>query len=133
MKTLFRILLLFPLLLFAGMMSAQSIDTTGLAEWNPFDGNVTVDGLKDTFNVIYGALVIVWGYVARLIGWKNRKIPFVFIVLAGGAVIAGVFIALGMSKAIPLVISFLLSLGLFDTVFKPIQKAIGKKELKAEA
>lgn len=129
MKTILRYLLLGGLFLTAGIAFAQapSVDTTGLSGWNPFENPVTVGDLQEAYNAIFGALVIVWGYVARLFGWRSQKVPFVFVVAAGGAVIAGVFLALGWADAIPLVISFFLSLGIFDTVLKPGEQLLKKR------
>lgn len=128
MKTILRLAAfggLFFLFSF-GLMAQPVVDTTGVSGWNPFQEPVTVESLTKAYNAIFGALVILWGYVARFIGWKTDKVPFVFVVVAGGAVIAGVFVALGLAKAAPLIISFFLSLGVFDTILKPGEK-VGKK------
>jgi len=129
MKTIFRLALggLFSIFFFTLCFSqVPTVDTTGLSGWDPFKEPVTVESLKQAYNALFGALVILWGYVARFLGWKTEKVPFVMVVVAGGAVIAGVFVALGLAKAAPLIISFFLSLGVFDTILKPGEK-IGKK------
>jgi hypothetical protein len=130
MKTkLFRFIAftLAALLLFAPLLAiAQAVDTTGLADWKPFEGPITVDKLMQVFNPVYGAIVIVWGYVARALGFKNKKIPFVFVILAGGLVAAGVFLTQGFS-AVGIVISFLASLGIFDLILSPAEKLIKPK------
>ena len=131
MKTIMRVLALAGLfvLFFASLGFGQlpTVDTTGLSGWNPFDEPVTIENLTKAYHAIFGALVILWGYVARLFGWNTKKVPFVFVVVAGGAVIAGAFVALGLAKAAPLIITFFLSLGLFDTFLKPGEKAIVKR------
>ena len=127
MKTFLRFLMLATLMVVGcsfAFAQGPAVDTTGLSGWNPFENPVTVGDMQDAYNTIYGALVIVWGYVARLFGWRADKVPFVFVVAGGGAVIAGVFLALGWADAIPLVISFFLSLGLFDTILKPGEKVV---------
>lgn len=131
MKTFLRVLALCGLffLFFSPLCLGQSpaVDTTGISGWDPFREPVTVENLTKAYNAIFGALVILWGYVSRLFGWKTEKVPFVFVVAAGGAVIAGAFVALGLAKAAPLIITFFLSLGLFDTFLKPGEKAIVKR------
>ena len=129
MKTLLRAICTLSLLFLAVFVFAQTIDTTGLDAYVPFDGDITVDELKTNFNLIFSALVIIWGYVAKAFGLKTQKTPFVLVVLAGAAVLAGLFLAMGWSQAIPLAISFLLSLGLFDTIFKPIERIAKRREL----
>ena len=113
MKTQFfskLLFLLMPLMLISAWAFAQStlppVDTTGLTRWNPFDGPVTVGKLLEIFNPLYGAIVIIWGYVAKLLKLKSDKVPFVFVVLAGGLVAGGVFLTQGFS-AVGIVISFL--------------------------
>ena len=131
MKTIIRVLALGGLFfLFAVPLcfgqEAPVVDTTGVSGWNPFEEPVTIENLMKAYHAIFGSLVIIWGYVARLFGWNTGKVPFVFVVVAGGAVIAGAFVALGLAKAAPLIITFFLSLGLFDTFLKPGEKAIVK-------
>ncbi|MCB9352896.1 MAG: hypothetical protein H6573_36240 [Lewinellaceae bacterium] len=130
MKTIIRVLALGGLFfLFAVPLcfgQSPTVDTTGVSGWNPFEEPVTIENLMKAYHAIFGALVILWGYLARLFGWNTKKVPFVFVVVAGGAVIAGAFVALGLAKAAPLIITFFLSLGLFDTFLKPGEKAIVK-------
>lgn len=132
MKTILRVLALGLLFFMFAVpigfaQDVPLVDTTGVSGWNPFDEPVTIDNLMKAYHAIFGALVILWGYIARLLGWNTNKVPFVFVVVAGGAVIAGAFVALGLAKATPLIITFFLSLGLFDTFLKPGQKAIVKR------
>ncbi|MEO0339209.1 MAG: hypothetical protein AAF242_08335 [Bacteroidota bacterium] len=123
MKLTKKLLLLFNVLalcLMGTTLLAQGppVDTTGLDAWKPFDGVITVDKMHEVYYILYSALVIVWGYVAKAFNLKSKKIPFVFIVAAGGLVAGGVFAVNGLG-AIPLIISFLVSLGLFDLFLKP--------------
>lgn len=125
------LLLLVPLLLVSAFTMAQvpPVDTTGLDSWNPFDGPITVTKLLEIFNPLYGAIVIIWGYVAKTLKLKSSKVPFVFVVLAGGLVAGGVFLTQGFS-AVGIVISFFASLGVFDLFIKPAERAIrGKTEV----
>ena len=125
MKTkLFRLLAYtLAAIFFAGPLMAQVVDTTGLQEWAPFDGPITVDRLMEIFNPLYGAIVIVWGYVAKALGLKTERVPFVFVILAGGLVAGGIFLSQGFS-AVGIVISFLASIGIFDLILNPAQKLL---------
>ena len=108
--------------------NAQVVDTTGLDAWQPFEGPITVDKLMGIFNPLYGALVIVWGYVAKALKLKSDKVPFVFVVLAGALVAGGVFYFQGVS-ALGIIISFFAALGIFDLILKPAEKAIKGKSI----
>ena len=111
--------------------NAQVVDTTGLDAWQPFEGPITVDKLLNIFDPLYGGLVIVWGYVAKAFNLKSKKVPFVFVVLAGALVAAGVFLTQGVS-AIGLIISFFAALGIFDLFLKPAEKAIKARRVTRE-
>jgi len=121
--TLAALLFMAPVLTFA---QTPPVDTTGLDAWKPFDGIVTIEGLQEVYYTLYGAIVIIWGYVAKMLGLQKRKVPFVFVVLAGALVAAGVFLTQGFSAA-GIVISFLASLGIFDLILKPGQKLFRSK------
>ncbi|MCA9366780.1 hypothetical protein KC887_00745 [Candidatus Kaiserbacteria bacterium] len=111
------------LLLFAVSLTAQAVDTTGLAN-NPIYTEPRLDKLLNAFNVLYGALVIVWGYVAKSFNLNAKVNNFVFVVLAGGIVLGGAFIAFGFAKALPLAFTFLSAIGIYDLLVKPIERAI---------
>lgn len=113
-------------LVLAAALTGQTVDTTGLAD-NPVLVDPTVKNMVDVYNILYGALVIAWGYIAKLIGLKGKVGNFVFIVLAGGVVIAGGFVAFGFGKAFPLLFSFLSAIGVYDIIFKPLNKALKLK------
>lgn len=112
------------MLLFA-LLTALLCSAQGEAPELPtIPDNPNVGDLLGLYEVLYGALVVIWGYVAKALGWKTEKIPFVFVVVAGALVVGGVFLLLDLSDAITLVISFLLSLGIFDAIFKPVEKLL---------
>lgn len=126
MKTkLFTAILAIPvlLLIFAAALSAQAVDTTGLAD-NPIYTEPRLDKLLNAFNILYGALVITWGYVAKSFGLKAKVSNFVFVILAGGVVLAGAFVAFGFAKALPLAFTFLSAIGIYDLLIRPIERAI---------
>ena len=126
MKT--RLFLLLSLLLLCVVNAiAQAVDTTGLAD-NPLFVEPRLDTLLNVYNVLYGALVIVWGYVGKALNLKAKVGNFVFVVLAGGVVLAGAFIAFGFAKAFPLALTFLSAIGIYDILFKPIEAAVIKKK-----
>lgn len=106
---------------------AQTVDTTGLTDTKVLD-EATTESLLKAYNILYGALVIIWGYVGKLLK-LNAKVPhYVFVVLAGGLVIAGAFVIFGFGKAIPLLFTFLSAIGIYDLILKPAGNAIKPKE-----
>jgi len=111
------------LLLFSLNLLAQTVDTTGLAN-NPVFNEPRLDKMLDAFNVLYGALVIVWGYVAKAFKLHANVSNFVFVVLAGAVVLGGAFVAFGFAKALPLAFTFLSAIGIYDLLIKPIEKAV---------
>jgi len=111
---------LFSFLMIAvATISFGQIDTVVLD--NPvFPGGETDSvELLNIYNAIYSALVIVWGYVARLFKINVSANKYIFVVLAGGLVLGGAFYALGFSEVFPLVFSFLASIGVYDLFLKP--------------
>lgn len=106
------------LCLFVTPIVAQMVDTTGVSDFTLVESE-GVAGMLNAYNVLYGALVIAWGYIAKLIGIETKPNRFVFIILAGGVVLAGAFMAFGVSSAFPLVFSFLGSIGIYDLFLKP--------------
>jgi|GEM_PF-5587031 len=124
MKLFFMILGALLLVIGPFCLIAQSIDTTGIAE-NPFpDGTTSVGQLVSMFDVLYGALVIVWGYIGKALNLKSKVPNYVFVVLAGGVVLAVAFVALGFSQIFPLIFSFLSAIGVYDLLFKPVTRAL---------
>ncbi len=122
MKSKLLLLAGFFLLAFSAAFG-QAVDTTGLAG-NPVFDEPRLDTLLNAYNILYGALVIVWGYVAKAFKLNAKFSNFVFVVLAGGVVIGGAFIGFGFTKAFPLVLTFLSAIGIYDILFKPIEKVI---------
>lgn len=101
---------------------AQVVDTTGIGNFSPSDDLSGLAGWLNWYNILYGGLVIGWGYLAKVFGIKTKPGNYVFIVAAGGLVLAGGFLALGFSKAFPLVFSFLSAIGVYDLIFRPAKK-----------
>lgn len=104
------------------VMLAQVVDTTGIANFS-FE-NMTADQATKATNLIYMAAVIIWGYAAKAFKFSTKVNNYVFVVIAGGIVIGGLFLAMGWAKALPLAISLLASLGIFDAILKPGANAI---------
>lgn len=120
MFNLKKFLFLLIALLVVWALSAQ---TEPPANFPDFE-DPTLGKLLDIYNLLYGALVVIWGYLAKLLGLKSEKIPFVFVVLAGGLVLAGGFVLAGWTEILPLVFSFLSAIGIFDLILKPAQKYV---------
>lgn len=117
---LLRIMLLVALAmtLFAVNSFAYTTDPPSLEE--TLGGETPVLGnFIGWYEAIYGGLVIGWGFVARAFNIKSTP-NFIFVVVAGGLVIAAGFIAFGWADFFPLAISLLSSMGIYDLVFKGI-------------
>lgn len=123
MKKGFKLLL--AALIFAPLMLLAQVvvpDTTGIATVEFTD--LTADQALNYTNVIFMALTIIWGYLARAFKIKVKPGKFVFVVVAGGIVIGGAFVFMGWAKVVPLALSLLASLGVFDAILRPSQNAI---------
>lgn len=87
----------------------------------------TLPGLLESTDVLYGALVIIWGYLAKFLGKylpAFDRVQTVFKVLAGAVVLAAAFITFGWGQVLPLLFSFLSALGVYDLLLKPAQKLL---------
>jgi hypothetical protein len=98
------------------------IDTTGV-------GNISfkdIDAKKatDYANLIYGALVVLFGYIARAFKIKVKPGRWVFVIVAIGVVLGGVFVAMGWAKTLEIALTLLASMGIFDALLKPTENAI---------
>jgi len=113
----FAALLLCPVLIFA-----QVVDTTGLSSVD--FKNITPDQANQYAQFVFGAIVIIWGYIAKAFKLKPRNVDFVFVVVAGGVVVGGVFIAAGWAQALQIAVSLFVSLSVYRVVLKPGKTAI---------
>jgi Sec-independent protein secretion pathway component TatC len=85
---------------------------------------VNLTDLIASSEALFGALVIVWGYVAKFLGTHVPaldKVKTVFKVLAGAVVLAAAFVSFGFAEVFPLVFSFLASMGVYDLFLKPLK------------
>jgi len=114
-------------MLFVAGVFAQTVDTTGLSENNPFDP-ISSTSMIEAYQILYGALVIVWGYIAKIFGIKITNKHFVFTVLAGGLVLLGAFLIAGVGSTLPLLFSFLGAIGVYDLILKPVGATVKEKE-----
>jgi len=105
-------LILFLLLLIPLLMVAQVVIPT----------EPVADQFINWYNLLYGSLVILWGAIAKFFHLKSETVPLVFVVIAGGIVIAGGFIWFGWAQFLPVAITLLSSLGLYD-ILKGVKKA----------
>jgi len=121
---LLKLMLSVALVMIVNVLFAQVVDTTGVSTTTVFT-DPTLGKMLSSYEAVFGALVILWGYVAKLFKLPNAlKNNFIFVVIAGGIVLGGVFLIAGWSKALPLVFSFLSAIGLFNTIFKPAGKLL---------
>ncbi|MFM9952407.1 MAG: hypothetical protein ACKV1O_31040 [Saprospiraceae bacterium] len=121
---LLKLMLAGALLMIVNVLFAQTVDTTGVSTITVFT-DPTLGKMINSYEAIFGALVILWGYLAKLFKLSpTLKNNFVFVVLAGGIVLGGVFIYAGWSKTLPLVFSFLSAIGIFNLILKPAGKLV---------
>lgn len=119
-----KFLVAVALAMIVNVVFAQTVDTTGVSTTTVFT-DPTLGKMLSSYEAIFGALVIIWGYIAKLFKLPTAiKNNFIFVVIAGGIVLGGVFLIAGWSKALPLVFSFLSAIGLFNTIFKPAGKLL---------
>lgn len=127
MKQIFKFTGVVLLLFFVTIAFGQTIDTTGLSD-QPFPGGGTLNELLGLYETLYMGLIIVWGYVAKLLKLSFKPGKFIFVILAGGIVLGGAFLWLGWAKVVPLLFGFLSSIGIYDLFLKPFGLTI-KREL----
>lgn len=121
---LLKLMLAGALLMIVNVLFAQVVDTTGTSTTTVFT-DPTLGKMINSYEAIYGALVILVGYLGKLFKLPAfLKNNYVFVVFAGGIVLAGVFIYAGWSKTLPLVFSFLSAIGVFNLLLKPAGKLI---------
>lgn len=132
LKFLFA-LILFSLA-FVVMMPAQVVDTTLTDPLIPTDGYFNFDQISLLENVIYGSLVTLLSYFSFAIP-GIKKIPAVAIrVLVIGLILVFMFLGYKMAVGeefnvgtfINYVITYILTTGAYDKIFKPIGAATPK-------
>jgi hypothetical protein len=110
----------------------QVVDTTGLGN-NPVFTDPDLSNMLNAYHLIFGSLVVIWGFVAKGFGLKSKmKNNFVFVVLAGAVVIGGVFVTAGWSSAVSLLFPFLGAIGFYDLIFKPGQQLLQSFQKSSE-
>lgn len=120
---------MFLMLVVLAWMTGQVVDTTGLADNPGFTDPASLTKLIEPYQVLYSALIIIWGYLGKFLGLKAKVSNYVWVVVAGGIVVAGAFIAYGFD-VFPLVLSFLSAIGVYDIFFRTAEKAIAKVKNK---
>jgi hypothetical protein len=105
------------------LLGQVPIDTTGVNE-GPFPDGVTLPGMLNLHQVIFAALTILWGFVAKPLGLKGDKVPFIFVVLAGAAVLAIVGVMFGFGSIWQYIFPFLSAIGIYEVIFKGGKKAL---------
>jgi hypothetical protein len=106
-------------LLNIAILSGQVIDTTGIND-PILPEDINLNTMTFIYNAIYGALVILWGYIAKVFGWHTTgKNGVIFSIIAAGIVLAISFKLLGFSSGLPLAIAFLSAIGFYNIFLKP--------------
>lgn len=108
------------------MVMAQAVDTTGVSQ-GPFPDGINLPSMVNAYDLIFGAFTILWGYIAKPLGLDSEKIPFVFVVLAGGVVLAIVATTFGFGNLLQYIFPFLSAIGIYDLILKPLGLTVAKK------
>ena len=85
----------------------------------PIDTDVTVGVLLDWYNALYGALVVLVGYLVPFIPGAAKLGKKVFAIAAAGLVLLVVFVTLGLADGFGLALTFLAASGVYDYLLKP--------------
>lgn len=121
---LLKLLVAVALAMIVNVLFSQTVDTTGVSTTTVFT-DPTLGKMITSYEALYGALVILVGYLGKLFKLPDfLKNNYVFVVAAGGIVLGGVFFTAGWSTTLPLVFSFLSAIGIFDLILKPTGKLI---------
>lgn len=102
--------------------TVPTVDTTGISNGPFLNEPLTLNKLVSWYDAIYGALVLLWGFVARTLGKSVANVPKALVVAAGGAVLAAAFVLAGWSSVLPLLFAFLGAIGVYDLFIKPMQQ-----------
>lgn len=102
--------------------SVPTVDTTGIAKGPFLEEPLTLTKLLSWYDALYGALIIIWGFVYRSLGKPLERIPKALVVAAGGGVLAAAFVLAGWSSVLPLLFAFLGAIGVYDLFIKPTQR-----------
>lgn len=85
----------------------------------PIEPGVTVGVLLDWYNALYGALVVLVGYLVPFIPGAAKLGKKVFAIAAAGLVLLVVFVTLGLADGFGLALTFLAASGVYDYLLKP--------------
>jgi len=102
--------------------TVPSVDTAGISSGPFLEAPLTLPKLLSWYDALYGALVLIWGFVTRSLGKPFQQVPKALVVAAGGAVLAAAFLLAGWSNVLPLLFAFLGAIGIYDIVLKPAQQ-----------
>lgn len=117
------------LFLIVTLMIMSAISVTIAQEVTiPIPDAPEVTQLTNWYNYIYALLVMLWGVIAKLAGWKVERGTLVLTVIAGGVVMATAFIWFGVMDSIPALVMLLSSMGIYDTILGLINLISAKKQ-----
>lgn len=102
--------------------TVPTVDTTGISQGPFLEAPLTLTKLLSWYDALYGALVLIWGFVTRSLGKPFQQVPKALVVAAGGAVLAAAFVLAGWSNVLPLLFAFLGAIGIYDIFLKPAQQ-----------
>ena len=126
-----KFLMLSMLLFSAHILMSQVVDTTGVSD-PVFPDGPTLAGMVKVYHLIYGAIVIIWGYVAKLFKFTSTPNKLIITIIVGGVVLGGVLVQFGFSSTLPLIFSFLSAIGVYNLFLKPFGLKVMRPEEKAQ-
>jgi len=85
----------------------------------PIEPGVKIGVLLDWYNALYGALVVITGYLVPFIPGAAKLGKKVFAIAAAGLVLLIVFVTLGLADGFGLALTFLAASGVYDYLLKP--------------
>lgn len=83
----------------------------------------TPQSLFGSLEVLYGALVIIGGYISAFIPGLNMIPKSVFRVLAFAIILALAFVLFGFADVLPLALSYAASTSIYETILKWIKRS----------
>jgi hypothetical protein len=99
-----------------GQITPILTPSTGVGDNEFGSEKPNLPAITDYYNSLLGVLTFLWGFIARAFR-LNVKFPnFVFVVLAGGVTLAGIFIHYGLTGGLTAAFTIISTMGLFDII-----------------
>lgn len=106
------------------VVNGPSVDTTGVGQGPFTGGSINLADMIEWFHALYGALVLLLGFVVKgfkLPGTLLDRVPTFLRVVAAGAILAAAFTMVGWKGTLPYIFSFLAATGIYN-LFQSVNK-----------